>query len=247
MGEKEHCHIIYTDGGCYQDIGAWAYVEIARTFDEEGTALDGRRISGYGRRISGYVYNTTNNRMEMQAIINAVHSLPAGSKVKIFSDSGYCVTGHNDPAYLKKWMYNGWKTSKKDPVENRDLWEEFIKIDMMYDVQYILIKGHSKDKNSIHKKWNDMCDQMCTQMREYATNRYTTHGVMIPHECPDNCRFHDQLGDQGGICYRCPVILCSDPDPVVPFGEYNHGWMIEWNKFFKGEVVAPILQYEREP
>jgi ribonuclease HI len=237
--DKSKLHIIYTDGSSgggsshgNGDIGSWAFIELDR--DE----LDGEQI----QRKSGYVYGTTNNRMEMQAIINGVRSLPFGSMVSVFSDSGYCVDGYNNPSYLKKWIQNGWRTSKKLPVENKDLWLEFIEIDKLYNIQMTRIRGHKKDPNKIHSHWNEECDHMCTDMRLLAVNKFTDRNVQIPMECPTDCKFSGQLMDQGGYCYSCPVILCKDPDPLVSFGEYRDDWLIEWDKFFKGEIEKPILK-----
>jgi len=239
MGERK-LHVMYTDGssgggtshGSVGDIGSWAFIEL--DVDE----MDAKQI----QKKSGYVYGTTNNRMEMQAILNAVKSLPIGSKVRVFSDSGYCVDGYNHPSYLKKWMHNGWINSKKQPVENRDMWEQFIDVGAQYDMQLIRVRGHKKDPNKIHAKWNDVCDKMCTNMRLMATNKYNEYGVQIPYDCPTDCPFTGQLMDQGGYCYRCPVILCKDPDPCVPFDDYRDDWLSEWDKFFKGEIKAPILK-----
>jgi len=238
MGENK-LHIMYTDGssgggsshGNIGDVGSWAYIEL------NDDTMDGGQI----QRESGYVYNTTNNRMEMQAIINAINSLPHGSKVRLFSDSGYCVNGFHHPSYLKKWVYNGWRTSKKQSVENRDLWEKFLEFDKTHDVQLVLIRGHKKDPNKTHAHWNDICDKICTEMRNMAVDRYIDRNVQIPMECPDGCPFTGQLMDQGGYCYRCPVILCKNPDPCVPFDEYRNDWLVEWDKFFKGEIKVPIL------
>lgn len=255
MGEGK-LHIIYTDGssgggsshGNMGDIGSWAFVELDTAYwmtsmaDKvnpfENIPQDGVRV----QRKSGYVYGTTNNRMEMQAIINAVRSLPIGSRVRVHSDSGYCVDGYNHPSYLKKWIYNGWRTSKKQPVENRDLWEQFLQIGNDYDIQLTLIKGHKKDSNKIHSYWNEMCDHMCTDMRLIAVGRYEDRDVQIPMICPDGCRFMGQIMDQDGMCHRCPVMLCKNDNPVIPFNEFNNEWLIEWDKFFRGEIKKPILE-----
>jgi ribonuclease HI len=117
-------------------------------------------------KLSGVVLDTTNNRMEMQAIIEAISSQPEGSRLRIFSDSGYVVTGFTHPSYLKKWMYNGWKTSNNNPVGNKDLWEKLIELNNRYNIQFVLIKGHNKNTNRVHNHFNHIVDMMCTRERD---------------------------------------------------------------------------------
>ena len=122
-----------------------------------------------------FVADTTNNRTEMLAILEGVdyadkHLLDPDSILEIFSDSGYVVKGYSDPSYLDKWIQNGWKTSTKKPVLNRDLWERFLSIPWRINFHLNLIKGHRKDSNPIHSFWNDICDQACTYtMNELAS------------------------------------------------------------------------------
>lgn len=162
---------IYCDGGCkgvydVDQVGAWAYV-----------VLDGFTIdieSEPSVKKSGLTLGTTNNRTEMLAVINAIASQPKGSKLRIYSDSGYVVNGINNPSYLKKWRANGWKTSKKTPVENQDLWREMIKLIESddYELRFILVKGHGKNKDDVHNKFNSMVDVMCTEvMNNYIGKR----------------------------------------------------------------------------
>ena len=205
-------HIIYTDGSCDNNgdwAGSWAWVEI----DQNMTVTPIEDLSKHIiKKRSGYAYDTTNNRMEMMAIINAITQggYPIGSSIKIFSDSGYVVNGHNNPSYLKKWMQNGWKTSKRLAVENKDLWEHIILIDSLYDVQYVLVKGHSKDKTSVHKNWNDLCDKICTHVRQYVQYRLHNDLLGTPMICTPDCKHRDQMSNQDGMCYNCPAILCGE-------------------------------------
>lgn len=226
-------HIVFTDGGCYLGIGSWAYIELT------SDGFDGELI----QEKSGYIYDTTNNRMELQAIINAIGSFDRGSTVKIFSDSGYCVSGYHDPAYLAKWVTNGWKTSKKKPVENIDLWKQVIILSNLYDLKMVLVKGHCKDKTNPHTKWNDVVDDMCTYNRELATERYNTRDVKIPHSCPPWCAFTGEMMKQGGLCYKCPIMLCKGVDPVVPFMEFREEWLIKWDRYFNMDLDEHNLRF----
>lgn len=127
---------IFTDGGYRSstEIGAWSFVvnddTIQISFDTET--------------------NTTNQRMELKAIIEALkfckkNYLEAEVKVKIFSDSAYCVNGMNQKWY-NKWILNKWTNSKGELVKNKELWQELIELDKELDVEYVKVRGHAGDK-----------------------------------------------------------------------------------------------------
>ena len=103
--------IIYTDGGCLGNPGpgAWAYVS---------------DISGVQVRDAGYEPETTNNRMELQAVIEALRLAKeqASGSVTIFTDSRYVEGGVNE--WIQRWEAHGWKTKSRSSVKNRELWEE---------------------------------------------------------------------------------------------------------------------------
>lgn len=151
--------VIYTDGGCYNtgnvgDIGSFAFLE----------PVD--MMQGYVDVYGGYSDSTTNNRMEMIAVINGIKHVdsidPGSPLINVVSDSGYLVKGYTDPAYLDKWIANGWRTSKKEPVQNKDLWEELLALSWHVQFTFTHIRGHKKDKNHLHAFWNDICDKCCT-------------------------------------------------------------------------------------
>lgn len=153
--------IMYTDGGAHNEsgdmhgIGSYAFLF--------PTDLSNEYVNVYTR----FVPNTTNNRTEMLAILDGIvyadeHITNLKPMIEVFSDSGYVVKGYTDPAYLDKWVRNGWKTSTKKPVINRDLWERFLEIPWQIKFTLNLIRGHKKDSNHIHAFWNDICDQACT-------------------------------------------------------------------------------------
>lgn len=165
---------IYTDGGCNNagqnkslpyGIGSWAYVE---------------QISDNIVKVRGAkVYSTTNNRTEMMAVLNGIRSFEVGSRVRVYTDSGYIYKGWNDPSYLAKWMVNGWMTSNRKPVENKDLWEQFLELRRLYDFQLVLIKGHGKNHNSVHNLWNNVVDDACTWlMRNHEAIPDDTHTLI---------------------------------------------------------------------
>jgi len=125
---------IYTDGACSGNPGpgGWAAVML------------------YGKEkkeISGHEPDTTNNRMEILSVIKGMEAIKKSCKVEIYSDSAYVVNAMNN-GWLKNWQGNGWKTSDKKPVANRDLWEQLITLNAQHSPTYIKVKGHSDDEHN---------------------------------------------------------------------------------------------------
>ena len=98
----------------------------------------------------------------MMAIINALSFCETGSAVHIVSDSGYVVKGYTDPAYLDKWMSNGWRTSGNKQVANIDLWMKLSALSYHHQLKFTHIRGHMKDKDPTHAYWNNIVDKACT-------------------------------------------------------------------------------------
>ncbi len=120
---------IYTDGGCHtrSRVGGWAAM-----------VYEGPRPT----EISGHEAGTTNQRMELRAAIEGLKHLEDPSRVRLFSDSAYLINGMNQQWHLR-WEENGWKNSKKKPVENPDLWKEIVRLSRYHDVEWRKVKGHS--------------------------------------------------------------------------------------------------------
>jgi ribonuclease HI len=131
---------IYTDGACSGNPGpgGWAAVLIYKEHEKE---------------ISGGEEHTTNNRMEMMAAIEALKQLKIPCRVNLYSDSAYLVNAFHKK-WLDKWQRNGWQTAGKKPVENRDLWEELLKLTKMHTVEWNKVAGHSGDH------YNERCDEL---------------------------------------------------------------------------------------
>lgn len=129
---------IYTDGACSGNpgLGGWAAV-----------LLYGK----HRKEISGAQQDTTNNRMELTAIIEGLKALKKSCKVTLYSDSAYSV----DP-FLKNWIdgwiLRGWRTASKDEVKNVDLWKELIDLTHVHDVTFVKVKGHADNE------LNNRCD-----------------------------------------------------------------------------------------
>ncbi len=131
---------IYTDGACSGNPGpgGWAAILIA---------------GNYRKELSGGEANTTNNRMELEGVINGLRALTRPCNVTIYSDSAYVVNAFNQN-WLDKWMKNGWKNSAKAEVANSDLWKELVVLTTTHKVTFSKVKGHADDE------FNNRCDEL---------------------------------------------------------------------------------------
>ncbi|MFL2896347.1 MAG: ribonuclease HI, partial [Candidatus Pelagibacter sp.] len=122
---------IYTDGSCLENPGngGWAAIIID---DEKKTQIKGSKK------------NTTNNQMELLAPIEALKKIPKGSEVQIFTDSKYVKSGITE--WIYNWKKNGWKTADKQPVKNKELWEELDLLNNEFEISWNWVKAHSTDK-----------------------------------------------------------------------------------------------------
>ena len=122
---------IYTDGSCIGNPGngGWGAIII----------VDGKK-----NKIRGNKKNTTNNQMELLAPIKALKKIPKGSKVQIFTDSKYVKSGTTE--WIHNWKKNGWKTSNKQPVKNKELWTELDLLSNEFEIIWIWVKAHSSNE-----------------------------------------------------------------------------------------------------
>ena len=120
---------IYTDGACSGNPGSGGWGAILMLGENR-------------KEISGGSENTTNNIMELTAVIEALKILKRPCKVNVYSDSAYVVN-----AFLQKWIYGwmkkGWKTASGDPVKNKELWQELYSLTKTHDVTFNKVKGHA--------------------------------------------------------------------------------------------------------
>jgi ribonuclease HI len=139
---------IYTDGGCSGNPGpgGWAFVIVLTTF--QGTRVVAER--------SGGEKDTTNNRMELAAVIAALEFLGTMQSVPrnitLYTDSQYVQKGMNE--WLAQWKSKGWRTSAKESVKNRDLWERLDALNGQYSITWEWVKGHSGNP------YNEHCDTL---------------------------------------------------------------------------------------
>ena len=130
---------IFADGACSGNPGPGGYGAILR-------------FGGTVREISGCARDTTNNRMEMTAIIQALKLLKRPCRVRVVTDSNYVVKGMTQ--WIFGWIRRGWRNAQKRPVLNRDLWEELMALSREHQIQWEWIKGHDGHPE------NERCDQL---------------------------------------------------------------------------------------
>ena len=133
---------IYTDGACSGNPGpgGWGAVLI---------------FQGNQKEISGGAKDTTNNIMEMTAVIEALKLLKEPCIVNLHSDSAYVVNAFNEH-WIEGWLAKCWVNSKKEPVKNKELWLELIELTNKHKVKFIKVKGHSTNE------LNNRCDYLAT-------------------------------------------------------------------------------------
>lgn len=131
---------IYTDGACSGNPGpgGWGAVLMYENNEKE---------------ISGGKKDTTNNVMELTAALEALKLLKYPCEVELYSDSAYLVNGF-DKGWIYGWQKNNWKTASKEPVKNKEIWEEIYKLTKIHKVKFIKVKGHSDNE------YNNRCDEL---------------------------------------------------------------------------------------
>lgn len=134
---------IYTDGACSGNPGAGGWGAILM-------------FNGREKEISGGERETTNNRMELMAVIAAFKRLKEPCEVRLYSDSQY-VVGAFANRWVESWQRNGWRTANKGEVKNVDLWTELIALTRMHKVEFIKVKGHADNE------FNNRCDKLARE------------------------------------------------------------------------------------
>lgn len=132
--------VIYTDGACSGNPGPGGW----------GTILMYKDIK---KEISGGSKDTTNNIMEITAVLEGLKMLKHECEVEIYSDSAYVVNAFNQ-GWIYNWRKNNWKTADKTPVKNKELWEELYLITQKHKVTFIKVKGHADNP------YNNRCDEL---------------------------------------------------------------------------------------
>ncbi|HHN78545.1 MAG TPA: ribonuclease HI [Phycisphaerales bacterium] len=140
---------LYTDGACSGNPGpgGWAY-------------LLRHTASGAERVDSGGDPATTNNRMELTAVIEGLGALTRPSSVDLYSDSQYVLKGLSE--WMENWKKRGWKTASKKPVKNVELWRRLDELLAVHDVRFHWVKGHNEHPE------NEYCDRLAVAARDAA-------------------------------------------------------------------------------
>lgn len=133
---------VFCDGACSGNPGPGGYGAILR-------------CGGHTKELSGGAKETTNNRMEMSAAIEALRQLTRPCQVIITTDSQYLVKGMTE--WITGWQLKGWRNSKKEPVLNKDLWEQLLVLTNQHSVQWKWVKGHAGHAE------NERCDQLARE------------------------------------------------------------------------------------
>ncbi len=140
---------LYTDGACSGNPGPGGY----------GIVL---RYKGIEKEFSGFAENTTNNRMEITAVVEGFKLLKEPCEVTVYSDSAYTLNAFL-LGWIENWQQNNWKTAGKKPVLNVDLWQELLSVIEDHKVTWIKVKGHADNE------LNNRCDALARKQIELNT------------------------------------------------------------------------------
>ncbi len=145
MEESKLLVEMYTDGACSGNPGAGGYGTILRFKDSTGKYHEKELTAGYKL--------TTNNRMELLAVIVGLEALKKPCKVRITSDSKYFIDAF-EQKWIESWQKNNWKTAAKKPVKNVDLWQRLLTAMKPHDIDLVWVKGHNGHE------FNERCDEL---------------------------------------------------------------------------------------
>ena len=129
---------IYTDGACSGNPGGWGAIVMHNENKKE---------------LSGGIKDTTNNIMEITAVLEALKALKFPCEVDIYSDSAYVVNCFNQ-GWIYNWLKKGWKTASGENVKNKELWEELYNLTKVHNVTFHKVKGHADNE------YNNRCDEL---------------------------------------------------------------------------------------
>lgn len=141
---------IYTDGACSGNPGVGGYCAILMYNSRE-------------KIISGSEESTTNNRMELLAVIRGLEALKEACIVNLYSDSSYVINAFNEK-WIDSWVANNWKTAGKKAVKNVDLWQTLLELINQHKVNFIKVKGHSDNE------YNNRCDKIAVEEYKKTQN-----------------------------------------------------------------------------
>lgn len=150
MADSTKPHVmLFTDGACSGNPGpgGWAFIL-------------SHPSSGKRKESSGGEKETTNNRMELRAVIEGLGALTSSSRVELYSDSQYVLKGLRE--WLAGWKAKGWRTADKKPVKNQDLWQRLDELKQLHDLSFHWVKGHDGHTE------NERCDELAVEAGKIA-------------------------------------------------------------------------------
>ncbi|MBN1105050.1 MAG: ribonuclease HI [Deltaproteobacteria bacterium] len=147
---------VFADGACSGNPGPGGWGAILKYGDNV-------------KEISGFERSTTNNRMEMTAVIEALRLIKRPCRVRVLTDSNYVVKGMSE--WVHRWIRKHWLTSDRKPVLNRDLWETLITLSQPHEIAWEWIRGHAGHKE------NERCDQLARNAIQGHLKRSTGDGI----------------------------------------------------------------------
>ncbi|MFO7810187.1 MAG: ribonuclease HI [Candidatus Delongbacteria bacterium] len=133
---------LYTDGACSGNPGEGGWCSILI-------------YNGREKKISGYSEKTTNNIMELTAVVEGLEMLKESCIVNVYTDSKYIVDSVTK--WLDNWVENGWRTSSKKPVKNIEFWQRIVRMTGIHDIRWNWVKGHDGDL------YNEECDKIARE------------------------------------------------------------------------------------
>jgi len=143
---------IYTDGACSGNPGVGGWGAILKYGEHE-------------KEISGFEEETTNNRMELKAAVEALSRLKEPCEVELYSDSAYLINGFTKN-WVESWKNNGWRTAGKEEVKNIELWKQLDMYNNIHRITWIKVKGHADNE------FNNRCDKLATEeIKKYKDNK----------------------------------------------------------------------------
>jgi ribonuclease HI len=143
---------LYTDGGCRGNPGPGGWGAILRW-------------GQHYKELSGFVAETTNNQMELMAVIKGLEALSRPCRVEVYSDSKYLRDGMT--SWLTQWKKNGWRTAAKKPVKNQELWQSIDALAQKHQVTWHWVKGHAGHAE------NERCDALANLAMDKGTDKGT--------------------------------------------------------------------------
>ena len=156
--------IAYTDGASKGNPGPGGCGSVLLYPQAEGQI--------FSKCIQEAYEHTTNNRMELLAVIRALEALKVPAHLTVYTDSLFIVDAHNK-GWIASWTEHNWRNAQKKPVKNRDLWERIVELEQLHDVHFIWVKGHNGNR------YNEIADHLASSAANYVIARL--HASADPH------------------------------------------------------------------